>query len=100
VSSVDLPFLVSQYRAVEILDALAEEPQTLRDLRALAHASRRPLVRTLRLLAAHGLVRRTQPGSWDRLRPVGRYELTTEGRALADQLSILDVWTSLYEQYP
>jgi DNA-binding HxlR family transcriptional regulator len=57
-----------------------------------------PFLVSLRLLAAHGLVRRTQPGSWDRLRP-GRYELTSQGRELAERLSVLDVWTELYEHY-
>ncbi|WP_165960322.1 winged helix-turn-helix transcriptional regulator [Actinocrispum wychmicini] len=98
-SRTDLAFLVSQYRAVEILDALARKSLALRDLRVQTHASRRPLARTLRLLGAHGMVRRTHPGSWDRLRPVGRYELTRQGHELADQLSVLDVWTDLYEHY-
>lgn len=99
VSRTDLAFLVSRYRAVEILDALADRPLTLHELRSEAHACRRPLARTLRLLAAHRLVRRTYPGSWDRLRSAGRYELTAQGRDLADRLSALDVWTDLYEHY-
>jgi DNA-binding HxlR family transcriptional regulator len=100
VPSTDLPFLVSQYRAVEILDALAERSHTLRDLQTRARACRRPLARTLRLLAAHGLVRRpAHPGSWDRLLRADRYELTPAGRQLVDRLSVLAPWTSLYENY-
>ncbi|MFD1047403.1 winged helix-turn-helix transcriptional regulator [Kibdelosporangium lantanae] len=97
-SSTDLAFLVSQYRAVEILDALTDHPLTFHDLHIEAHASRRPLAATLRMLAAHGLVRRTHPGSWDQHRP-GRYELTPHGHALADRLSVLDVWVDLYEHH-
>jgi len=100
VSRTDLAFLVSQYRAVEILDALTDHPHTLRDLRTRAHACRRPLARTLRGLAAHGLIRRTYPGSWDRFQPAGRYELTPQGRETAARLSVLDVWIDLYEHNP
>lgn len=98
VSSNDLAFLVSRYRAVEILDALTDRPFTLHDLRIATHASRRALARTVRLLAAHGLIHRTHPGSWDRLH-TGRYDLTPAGRALADCLSVLDVWVDLYEHH-
>ena len=99
-SSVDVPFLVSQYRAVEVLDALTERPHTLRELQSAIGAARRPLARTLRVLAAHGTVRRTSSGSWDRLnRTAARYDLTGTGRQLAAELSRLDVWTELYEHY-
>ena len=96
---MDLPFLVSQYRAVELLDALIERPRTLRELQSVTGATRRPLARTLRVLAAHGMVAKPESGSWDRLTSRGRYELTCLGHDLVGKLSSLDVWAELYERY-
>jgi DNA-binding HxlR family transcriptional regulator len=93
--------VVSQRYAVDILDALADRPRSFAELRDCLRARRRELDRALRTLAAQGALRRhTQEGSWDRRPPAQvRYELTNVGRFLVDQLSSVDVWTTLYEYY-
>jgi DNA-binding HxlR family transcriptional regulator len=93
--------LASQRYAVDVLDALSERPHTYAELRKFLRAHRRGLDDAMRVLTAHGAIRRSgHGGSWDQRAPgSARYHLTATGRHLTHQLSQLDTWTALYEHH-
>ncbi|WP_328453084.1 winged helix-turn-helix transcriptional regulator [Amycolatopsis sp. NBC_00438] len=84
--------------AAELLDELASGPRAFAGLRRAF--PRRVLEPALRVLAAEGALRRSPAGTWDG-RPDGAvvFSLTATGRRLFADLSDLDVWVSVYEDY-
>ena len=96
-----LPRVVGCPGAVEILDALVPGARSRIELQVIVHLSRRRIGVVLRSLAAEGLLHRCDdPGSWD-LRPARetRYALTAQGRSTVAELSDVDVWVAIYENY-
>lgn len=61
---------------------------------------RRVLETALRALAAEGAIRRSSTGTWDG-RPGGEVlvSLSATGRRIAGELSDLDVWVAVYDDY-
>jgi len=84
--------------AVELLDELASGARTVAALRRVV--PRRVLEPALRALAAEGALRRSLPGTWDG-RPGGEalVSLTATGHRIVDELSDLDVWVAVYDDY-
>jgi DNA-binding HxlR family transcriptional regulator len=94
--------LIRRPYLAEILAALDQRPHTLASLRRTTGAPRRPAVAVLRALASHqAIIRHSGTGSWDTIggRQV-RYQLTTAGHALINQLFDVDVWRAAYESPP
>jgi DNA-binding HxlR family transcriptional regulator len=88
--------LVSHPHVVELLDALTNGPMTFADLRAHVRIGRRGLAAALRLVAARGLVARTDNGTWDAEPPVNaEYRHTDVGRQVVEELSNFSVWTAI-----
>ncbi|MGW5225317.1 helix-turn-helix domain-containing protein [Nocardia niigatensis] len=91
--------LVNHRGVVELLDLLAREPRTVRQLRAELGLRRPGASRVLRLLAARGIVTADAVGSWDEpLGITGPIRLTGSGRRTVELLSSFAVWEALYEQ--
>lgn len=90
--------LISCPGAVELLDELADGPRTLAALARVV--PRRMLEPALRVLAAQGALRRSKAGSWDG-RPGGGsvFALTATGHRIIGELSDLDVWVAVYDDY-
>lgn len=91
--------VVNHPHVVEVLDALSRKPLTATEIAARAKLGRRLVTAVLRILAARSLVVRDRGGSWDTRAPAATtYRLTDRGRATAELLSSVQVWTSLYER--
>ncbi|WP_327144766.1 winged helix-turn-helix domain-containing protein [Nocardia sp. NBC_01327] len=91
--------LVNHRGVVELLDLLAQEPQTVDELRGALGMRRQGAARVLRVLAAHGLVATDGVGSWDEsLQFQGPIRLTESGWRTVEMLSDFAVWVELYEQ--
>lgn len=84
--------------AVELLDEIAPGGRVFAELRRAV--PRRVLESALRLLAAEGALRRSPAGTWDG-QPGGDvvYTLTAVGHRIVDELSDMDVWVSVYDDY-
>lgn len=90
--------LVSHRHVVELLDALAHGPMTLAEIRSNVPTGRRGLAAALRLVAARGLVARSDNGSWDTDAPMSVvYRPTEVGRRVINALSRFSVWTAMLE---
>jgi len=90
--------LVNHAHVVEVLDALSYGPMTFRELRSDVGAGRWQLVAALKVVAARGLVSRTENGSWDTAPAVDAvYRHTDLGRQTFDALSRFSVWTAMYD---
>ncbi|MFG1642763.1 hypothetical protein ACGFMK_20940 [Amycolatopsis sp. NPDC049252] len=84
--------------AAELLDALAPGGRSYAELRHTF--PRRVLDPAVRVLAAEGAVRRSEPGTWDGKSGRGVVlSLTATGQRLVAELSDLDVWVAVYERY-
>lgn len=95
---LDLRELVSHPNVVELLDALSRGPMTLAEMRSHVATSPRRLADALRIVAAHGLVARSDNGSWDDNAPVDTtYLHTAQGREVVERLANLAVWTTLFD---
>jgi DNA-binding HxlR family transcriptional regulator len=95
-SVANLRELVSHPHVVEMLDALTQGPMTFASMRTQVHASRRALVVALRLMAARGLVTRSDNGSWDGDVPADVvYRHTDVGRRVVETLSRYSTWTAI-----
>ena len=95
----DLRELVSHPHVVEVLDALSHGPMTLADIRSTVPAGRRGLATALRLLAAGGLVTRSDAGSWDVHPPHHAvYRHTELGRMVFASLSSFSFWTEIFDR--
>ncbi|WP_433671986.1 winged helix-turn-helix transcriptional regulator [Nocardia sp. CA-136227] len=91
--------LVNHRGVVEMLDQLAHEPNTVRELRAALGMRRPEVSRVVRLLAAYGVVTANVAGSWDEpLEPTGPVRLTGSGWRIVELLSSFTVWEALYRQ--
>lgn len=96
---VELRELVSHRGVVELLDELAREPQTARELRAVLGLRRPGVSRVLRVVAAHGLVCVDGVGSWDEPADIAEpIRLTESGWRTVELLSSFAVWVQLYER--
>ncbi len=97
----DLCELVSHANVVEVLDALSRAPVTVGELRSQVCAGRRAPIAALRVVAACGLVVRTENGSWDtEVSADAVYRPTDRGRQVLDALSRFSVWTAMYDRAP
>jgi DNA-binding HxlR family transcriptional regulator len=95
----DLRELVSHRYVVEVLDALSDGPMTLADIRSSVHAGRRELAAAVRLVAARGLVTRSDTGSWDTDASVHAvYRHTDLGRDVYEALSRFSFWTTVFDR--
>jgi DNA-binding HxlR family transcriptional regulator len=91
--------LVNHPHVVEVLDALTHGPMTFADLRSRVGTGRRGLAAALRLVAARGLVTRTDTGTWDTEPPADAlYRHTDLGRQVIEALSRFSVWTAMYDR--
>ena len=89
---------ISHPYVVELLDVLSEGPMALGDLQSSVRAGRRAVVAALRVAAVHGLVARSDGGSWDVLTPGRRlYRMTDRGLRLVQKLSSLEVWAAVID---
>lgn len=94
----DLHELVSHPYVVEVLDALSRRPMALADLRSDVPAAARQRAAALRIVAAWGLVARTDNGSWDTDGSRSTvYHLTDRGRRTVATLSSFSAWTSMFD---
>ncbi|MFJ9369217.1 MarR family transcriptional regulator [Nocardia sp. NPDC101769] len=90
--------LVNHRGVVELLDLLAREPHTVRQLRAELGLRRPGVSRVLRLLAAYGVVTADLVGTWDDpLDIAGPVRLTESGWRTIELLSSFAVWEALYQ---
>ncbi|MFD7841920.1 MarR family transcriptional regulator [Nocardia sp. NPDC059764] len=90
--------LVNRRGVVEVLDRLAHEPCTVRELRTALGLRRPGVSRVVRLLAAYGVVTADVVGSWDEpLDLTGPVRLTGSGWRIVELLSSFAVWEALYE---
>jgi DNA-binding HxlR family transcriptional regulator len=95
----ELRELVSHPHVVEVLDALSHGPMTLAGLRSTVPARRRGLATALRLLAARGLVTRSDAGTWDVYAPHHAvYRHTDLGRMVFASLSSFSFWTTIFDR--
>jgi DNA-binding HxlR family transcriptional regulator len=95
----DLRELVSHRYVVEVLDALSHGPTTLADIRSSVGAGRRELAAAVRLVAARGLVTRSDTGSWDTDASTDVfYRHTDLGRAVFESLSRFSFWTTVFDR--
>jgi DNA-binding HxlR family transcriptional regulator len=95
----DLRELVSHRYVVEVLDTLSHGPMTLADIRSSIHAGRRELAAAVRLVAARGLVTRSDTGSWDTdASPNAVYRHTDLGRVVFEALSRFSFWTTVFDR--
>jgi DNA-binding HxlR family transcriptional regulator len=95
-SVANLRELVSHPHVVEMLDALTQGPMTFASMRTQVHTSRRALVVALRLMAARGLVTRSDNGSWDGdVSADVVYRHTDVGRRVVETLSRYSTWTAI-----
>ena len=84
--------------AVELLDELATGARTVAALRRVV--PRRVLEPALRALAAEGALRRSSMGTWDgRAGGEVLVSLTAAGHRIVSELSCLDVWVAVYDDY-
>ncbi|MEV6768082.1 helix-turn-helix domain-containing protein [Nocardia sp. NPDC051030] len=89
--------LVNHRGVVELLDLLAEGPDTVRELHATLGMRRLGVSRALQVLAARGLVRAEFTGSWDEPCDItGPIELTENGWRTVELLASFAVWESLH----
>jgi DNA-binding HxlR family transcriptional regulator len=99
IPALDLREVVSHPYVVEVLDALRHGPTSLLELRSYVRARRRGLESALRIAAAHGLVAKSDIGSWDgAVQDKTVYWQTGRGRRMAEQLCSFSVWTSMWER--
>ncbi|WP_433565518.1 ArsR/SmtB family transcription factor [Nocardia sp. CA-151230] len=91
-----LRHVVNHRGAVELLDLLAQQPCTVRELRAALGLRRPGVSRVLRVVVAYGLVTAEGVGSWDDA-ITGLIALTGRGWRTVELLSSFAVWEALYE---
>ncbi|WP_084530110.1 MarR family transcriptional regulator [Nocardia crassostreae] len=91
--------LVNHRGVVELLDLLAQQPHTVRELRTRLGMRRPGVSRVLRVVAARGLVTAGHAGSWDEaLELTAPVRLTGSGWRTVELLGSFAVWEELYAQ--
>jgi hypothetical protein len=94
----DLRDVVSHPHVIEVLDALRWGPMSVAENGSRVPAGRRGLVVALKVVAAYGLVTRTEGGSWDVEAPTDAlYRHTDLGRLTVETLSRFSVWMAMFE---
>jgi DNA-binding HxlR family transcriptional regulator len=93
--------VVSHPHILEVLDALRHGPASFPELRSCVRVGRRGLASALRIAAAHGLVAKSDIGSWDAVvADKTVYWQTDRGRRIVEELCRFSVWTSMWERVP
>ncbi|UFS96510.1 ArsR family transcriptional regulator [Nocardia huaxiensis] len=91
--------LVNHRGVVEVLDALAGGPHTVRELCGSMTMRRPGVSRALRVIAARGLVSAGGAGSWDEPLEIGNpMALTDRGWRTVELLASFAVWETIYGQ--